>query len=920
MTKKFTRQLLLAGLLVILSGISVSQVYLPSADLTIDPPVEFDPDILRTFTDESGGANARDSSSCGGCRGIIYSRLGDVEITQESPPRFVFDYQIRAGQSATDDFPNYLQSVGAIIIYGSRAFGENQFEPANNGDCTVEDRDQFTAGTSIRGGFVDTGASLASGVFLNAGLGPPTLLTSPPVKGETYVIEESDFRTVTTISCEIKDSSAPANVAIQARTITENQQSLEDGSYLEYAPVAENNLWYYPLDESPAIIDVEASGGGDHFYIDVTFNKGISKADGTAVGMAEFAGAVTLIPRTTAYGADRSADRSTHTLTLASVTKPGGAFVKAGDTVIRLRFNEDPADEAAKVMTDDPNILLSVEPPDNMIYAEDDTQDPKTAELHRGEEWWVRAWYDHRAPYIMTAEVGGGNSYVDVAFSQPVKFDFSFDANTPPQAVMTGTTAPEPEDFVIRYYDRSADMFTDHQPDAIQMQDPSGAPINTMPATGVTRLRVMMPSSIPSYGPGDTLDIRTAQRQENPDHPSLASVFIYGAGNLGAPDDMDNAEFRKNGKFADTVGNTNFPRTAAFAQVGSLPLKRTLDVTFELGAQDLVIDGTAVEIKVGLFGASAALLAQDEAVTVDVAWQGAAPADVALSGETGITLTGGQPVGTFTAQAGANASDGDSGVLAITAAYDGDAVAASVTIVDDDTLDVRVVQEVPVELMFEVSEAIVRIGATTEVMVTLSNAAALGSNQVEVMFTIETATGEAVEGVTADPITFDGSGSPQTVTIEAGSNAMTRLSGVVLKSSVTTAQQSDLQDIDPVPVRFIESTLPVEVLPDFAFADVRNDKPDEFAALITDSAPGARLLLDSGYDAIVSIPLGIFSDDILIVPGTGGRMKLDLYAPVMTKTGDVRVCVWVYEDQLLPDFNDCSKAEDYKPFGREQHG
>ncbi len=783
-----------------------------------------------------------------------------MPASQGTSPTLVFDHQIRVGQEATQALPNYLQAIGEYVVYGSEAFGERQFE--GMGDCT-DDSTQFTADTSLVGGLVNTAASIAAANFANVS----QAITGPTAS--SYIIPYDpagqNYITVNTVTCAIKGISAPANVALAAYTIDQNQQVLGPGSFRNYAPVIENNLWYYPLDGNPAIVDVEASGGGDHFYIDVTFSEGIANSNGDPVGMAEFAGAVALVPRTAAYGDDRSSP-----LAVISVTKPGGAPVEAGDTVIRLRFNEDPATVAAG--TSEPNILLSVEPPVGISAADDGTP------MHRGSDWWVRAWYDHRAPYITTAEVGNGNAYVDVTFSQAVKFDFSFNSDT--QADMTGTTAPESADFVIRYYDRSADMFTTHQPAAIQ--DFNGADITATPAAGLTELRLVLPPSIPSYGPGDTLDIRTAQRQKNPEHPSLASVFIYGADNLGAPDAAATAEYRKNGKFADTVGNTNFPRTAAFAQVGSLPLKRTLDVTFELGAQDLVIDGTAVEIKVGLFGASAALLAQGEAVTVDVAWQGAAPADVALSGETGITLTSGQPVGTFTAQAGANASDGDTGVLAITAAYDGDAAAAGVTIVADDTLDVRVVQEVPVELTFGVSEAIARIGGETEVTMTLSDAAALGSNRVEVMFAID----PAVPGVTVSPgaISFS-RGSMQTVTIAADSSVMTRLSGVNLTASVTAAQQSALQAITPVPVRFLEGTLPVKVLPSFAF-----EPAADFAGLITDSAPGARLTEDGAYT---------------IVPGTGGRMELDLYAPVM-KTGDVYVCV--KEDS---EATDCVTADDF---------
>ena len=241
-------------------------------------------------------------------------------------------------------------------------------------------------------------------------------------------------------------------------------------------------------------------------------------------------------------------------------------------------------------------------------------------------------------------------------------------------------------------------------------------------------------------------------------------------------------------------------------------------------------------------------------------------------------------------------------------------------VLHDPTALSRVIREVPLELVFvdpEGDGTTVKIGGETEVEVRLSGDAALeqlgnSSEVVVVMFSIDPSTA----GVAVSPgaITFDNSGSTQMVAIAADLSAMTQLSGVMLKASISTDQHTQLDGLE-VPVNFMESTLPVKVLPDFAFADVRNDKPDEFAALITDSAPGARLLLDSGYDAVVfetgDPQTRLTDDDILIVPGTGGRMKLDLYAPVMTKTGDIHVCVWVHEDHYVADFYHCSEAEDY---------
>ena len=963
MPKKFIHQLLLAGLLVSASGISVSQVYLPSADVGRDSPEDFDPDILRTFTDDSGGSRTRRNAHCGGntpvpgaCNGIIHHRLGNPRVvppeSQGSSPTLMFDYQVRVGQDATPAYPNYLQALGIYFIYGSEAFGQDWFI---NGHCTGENNPLFVTPTGVAATVGNPGGADFQGgaQFINDALG--RLGPTPPDQPNPSYVFPYDSRgqvytTVVTINCRIRGSSAPANIAVQGRTLGGNQQVLLDKRQIRYVPVVEKNLWYYPLDGSPAIVDVEASGGGGHFYIDVTFNKGVAKRDGTAVGMGEFAGAVTLIPRTTAYGDERS----THTLTLASVTKPGGALVEAGDKVIRLQFDGDPA-TTATLVTGDPNVLISVEPPDDMIYAwnKDTRTVDTTAELHRGEEWWVRAWYDHRAPYIKTAEVGGGNTYVDVAFSQPVKFDFSFDANT--QADMRSTAGPVTEDFVIIYYD-DAGMGTNHPPARIEMYDASGNNrLSEMPATGVTRLRVILPPDIPTDGSG-ALDIRTAQRQKNPAHPSLASVFIYGAANLGRPPtstEVENgmttefAEYRKNGKFAKVVGNTNFPRTAAFAQVGSLPLKRAFEVTFDpnVPPQNLVIGGAAVDIEVGLFDEDGApdlekarLLDDNEIVTVNVAWQAPGPTDVELNGQSGpqteisIELSNSTPVGSFTAEAGATTGTWTLKIDEV--AYVGGAAAdVDVTIGARNTLDVSVIREVQLDLVFVDPEGVTpegvgvtsaRIGGETEVEVNLSGDAALNAlsgESVSVMFSIIEQ--PAGSGVTVSPpsLTFpidsEGRVNAQRVTIAAASNAVTRLLAddrwVSLSATVSVEQQTVLGGIRPVPVRFESSFILVEVLPDFAFADNKRNA-EAFAALITDSAPGAKLLLGSGANlTVVDSDPPITDDDVLIVPGTGGRMELDLYDPVMTKTSDVHVCVWRGEDQLpiSVDSNDCRKAEHF---------
>ena len=910
MPKKFIHQMLLSGLLVSVSGISVSQIYLPSANVGRSPPTAFDPDILRTITDERAGDTFRRPRNCGtNCNGIIHIRLGNAQIvlpeSQETPssPSLMFDYQIRVGQDATPDHQNYLQSLGIYIVYGLKAFGEDWF---TNNHCTAEKDSDFTrktgVGVAARQTIGDLGDSLVGGNLFNAGLG----LDGPDENSFVfpYDSEEQMSSKVMTVKCRIRERRAPANVAVQGRTIDQNQQY----NQVQYVPVAENNLWYYPLDGNPAIIDVEASGGGDHFYIDVTFSEGVANRNRGAVGVNEFADAVTFVPRTAAYDDARSS-----TLTLARVTRPGGDAVKAGDRVIRLQFTEYPSTEVATLVDDgvitDPNILLSVEPPAGVIFASDDGMP-----MHRGEEWWVRAWYDHRAPRITTAEVDDGNAYVDVTFKPAVKFEVMF--NDENQASMTSTRKPEREDFVIRHWhyddpddpDDPNDPFTDYPPAMIQ--DFAGTEIIATPEMGLTELRLVLPKEIRgNYKAGDTLDIRTAQRQKNVEYPSLASVFIYGDSNLGAPDDGKNAEFRKNGKFATKVGNTNFPRTAAFAQVGSLPLNRTLEVTFESDdEEDLVIDGKAVEIKVGLFGTSEEeMLAEGEIVIVDIAWQGGTPPDpnVVFTGETRTTLTSGQPDGSFMVRAGVGAAKDSTGKLVIKAFYgkddngDDDAV-AGVTVIADDTLDVRVIDEIQVNLVFgdpdgaPVSEATVEIGGRTEVAMSLSGDATNLGEGVTLMLAISS-DGAGVTGVTVDPneITFTSIGSTQRVAIEADLSAITHLSGVMLTASATN--QPHLTTLDP-PVRFIEPDPPfsVKVIPSFAFADV---EPDAFAALITDSAPGAT-------------SVRVMDDDVTIVPGTGGRMKLDLYAPVdpLMTTGNVYVCV----KEATSEHSACQDANDFR--------
>lgn len=569
MNKRLIPQLFLAGCLIGISVACVShaQIYLPSADVSVEHPIDIDPDILRAVTDEAGGLAPRTSRNCASgstpCHGILYSRFDariDAPSGGSASPTFVFEHRIRVGQDATSSYPNYLQAVGEYIIYSPTVFGERQFE--GMGDCT-QDSAGFTALTSLVGGLVNTSRFIAAANFANISQS----ITGPTLS--SYVIPYDSagggYVTVNTISCAIKDVSVPANVAFQAITIDQNQQVLAAGSFVNYAPVAENNLWYYPLDNRPAIVDLEVGGGGDNFYVDVTFSEGVELSGGNPVSSAQFE--VHLVGRTTPLSS-----RTDEMISVDDATRPGGAPVQAGDTVVRLRLG-NPTEAASRIT--DPNILVSVWPKSEII-----AEDSKEA-IHTGEEWWVRAWYDHRAPYIKTAVVGGGSEFVDITFNRGVKFEVSFNRN---EADLTGTAPPTVDDFVIRFYDRSEGTVQDHLPARVTVMDAGGI----QAAAGVTQLQLGMPAEvIRDYDPIDTIDIRTAQKQKDPTHPSLASVFVHSD---------DGVSSRKNSKFATEVGDTNYPRTAAFAQVGSLQLKgRQFSLVVDIGSQtnELAAGGAA---------------------------------------------------------------------------------------------------------------------------------------------------------------------------------------------------------------------------------------------------------------------------------------------------------------------------------------
>ncbi len=649
------------GVTVFGSSMLKAQVYLPSDSVQIAPPTVHDPDAFKGHTEEAGGLGARTTIQRGDSWGILFHRINVEEVDPGNHIRFT--YQIKAGQEPgaigsairdeSDKLGNALASLGFDLVYKGGALGTNILA-----GCTVETNDFVTA-TGYRGapGFlVGTGAVItavsSAGVQLgytgtddsarpnrmllewsNSGLltgalqdasgteglvigiqgGQQVVERRVPLSGNYYAVDHEEYTTVAMFECPLMSGheNSPAQMAFGPFTVTESgTQKTGDGVSRPFVNYAENNLWYYPLDGNPAIIDLEVGGGGDNFYVDVTFSEGVRASGGGPVGMEQFESAVYLIPRTATQPVDGQ-----H-LAVKSVTRPSGAPVQVGDTVVRVQL-EDPSADAGRI-TSDPNLLISTSP--LLVVASDDGSGH-----HRTPDWWVRAWYDHQAPYIETAVVGGGSEYVDITFNQGVKFGVDFDSNNPPQAVMTGTTAPVPEDFVIRFYDRSEGTVQDYSPASVT--NPSdGSAITVEASVGVTALRLgMHPDIIEAYEPIDTIDIRTAQRLKDIEHPSLASVFVYGADNLSTPGDTSLAEFRKNSKFATEAGDTNYPRTAAFAQVGSLRLKgREFYLTVDFGSEaaELAAGGPAKAFSASLKSVEGSSLESEERAIVRLSGDG----------------------------------------------------------------------------------------------------------------------------------------------------------------------------------------------------------------------------------------------------------------------------------------------------------
>lgn len=614
-----------------------AQLYLPSeTPAGVGPPNDgTDPDVFKRITDDLGGAEFTRNSSRVDSVGIMRYRFTDVRVipVDGTSDRVALKIQIKAGQppgatgaeimDAPDKLGNALLSAGFDLVYGAALFRNiyQGTEPAGM-RCVEADADFLEATGSSPGERLSASISNFGPNLVRVDLANPSLEAGALTAGGYYEVDHEAWTTIVNMDCPILDTRAPLNLAFGPRTVLNTRQKTGDGQSRYYVGYAENNLWYQPLDGEPAIIDAEAGGGGAFFYIDVTFSKGVVDADGNAIGVDEFTGAVSFVNRDSGIS-----DTKLVEMTIESVTRPGGAPVQAGDSVVRLNFTNHPAAQIDNVLLnqaegalalDDFNVMISIIPGNDLIYAQDGS-----GELKRGADWWVRVWYDFLAPYISAAEVAPGSAHVDIGFDRGVKFEVSFDSNDPRQAVMTGTRAPEPGDFVIRHYDRSAGTVKDYPP--ADVLDNVGNEVTVQASAGETALRLVMPQEILNqFDLDDTIDIRIARRQKDIENPGLGSVFVYGADNLGPPGISLN-NHRKDSKFALSSGDTTYPRTAAFAQVGSLKLKaRHFWVRVDFGSEEnvLVAGGATKRYTAALISSIGSRLNSGEEITVALGGDG----------------------------------------------------------------------------------------------------------------------------------------------------------------------------------------------------------------------------------------------------------------------------------------------------------
>ncbi len=365
-----------------------------------------------------------------------------------------------------------------------------------------------------------------------------------------------DFLPVFRWSCPVTASNndGPARLALEGRSFSQAEQLTGAGSQSEtYSMVADNNLWYYPLDSTPSIVNAELGNAqlADGFYIDLWFSEGVYGAPSGATTITPVtAGAFNFLQaQDVSYPAKSPVSDPTVNDTRAmaapsKVSKPDGGVLAGGETVIRLHYPSDQHPGAlfgASELTEE--FTIGIQPP----ASGKTIVDADGNELHGGTDWHMQVFYDRFAPHINRATVGPRSRYIDVTLNKNAKFGIRYNNDDKSTPVITNV-APSPADFVIIHYDSSESTERRLSPSAIQTHDGEDMSGRTFDE-GLQALRLVMPDG--DYDSSDRVDIRIAEQVKELRYPSLGSVFDV----------------------SQKKGTSQFPRTAAPAQVGGLQLR-----------------------------------------------------------------------------------------------------------------------------------------------------------------------------------------------------------------------------------------------------------------------------------------------------------------------------------------------------------
>ncbi len=554
---------LLAGGILLLP-VAQAQVYLPGIPGSLAPAADVDPDLYNTFTDSGSSRRAESQIGCGDCFGGFRHRFSSPSVeTRGSSPWLVFDWQIKAAlPKDLEDIEDFLtvQEEGTLanLLDQSRLnlyFNTEAFGPATGNaaadwgpGCIAETGPVLQAIAMLTpnglaySGQADNMQLLANNTVAITEIAFPGVR---PFFGQLTIPHDS-YALMLTISCPIRSADKPAQIAFQGTMMEETAQRLAangssgDLDIQRAASIPANNLWYYPLDGAPAIIDAELGAGGEQAYLDLTFSApvAVSPPDGAGV----FDGAIHLAGMS-------DPDTGAPTVTSATLTVSGVTYLST--TLLRLHLDADLREISADLqeISEDttPNFIFII-PPEEGIQGLDGDR------LHTGDDWRLAVFFDHEAPYITEAVVTEESRSIVITFSEPVQFGLEFDDSN---ASSTSSVFPAPStaDFVLVRRSSTGSFIDEFSPAGVMFAE---SPL--LASSGITTLTLEMPTDR-KYLPSETVDVRIAERLKDPAHPSLASVFDF------VDDDVN----FKDSKFG--AGPSNFPRTAAPAQVSGLQLR-----------------------------------------------------------------------------------------------------------------------------------------------------------------------------------------------------------------------------------------------------------------------------------------------------------------------------------------------------------